>query len=91
MSEMLPRDELEFREGDMPFSKLFGDHFYCKADGRAECDHVFLKGNGLPDRWQKTDAFSIGELGFGTGLNFLETWRQWKLCRKSGGSQAATT
>lgn len=84
MNEMLPRDELEFREGDMPFSKQFGDHFYCKSDGRAECSHVFLNGNGLPERWEKADVFSIGELGFGTGLNFLETWRQWKLHRKPG-------
>lgn len=84
MSELLPRDELEFREGDMPFSKQFGDHFYCKSDGRAECGHVFLNGNGLPDRWQGVENFSIGELGFGTGLNFLETWRQWKLHREAG-------
>lgn len=84
MSEQLPRDELEFREGDMPFSKQFGDHFYCKSDGRAECGHVFLNGNGLPDRWQGVERFSIGELGFGTGLNFLETWREWKLHRENG-------
>lgn len=84
MSELLPRDELEFREGDMPFSKQFGDHFYCKSDGWAECSHVFLNGNGLPDRWRNVDAFTICELGFGTGLNFLETWRQWKLHRKPG-------
>lgn len=78
MSSSLPRDELEFRDGDMPFSKQFGDHFYCKSDGRAECEHVFLNGNGLPSRWKDTAEFCIGELGFGTGLNFLETWRQWK-------------
>ena len=84
MSEILPRDVLEFHEGDMPFSKQFGDHFYCKSDGRAECSHVFLNGNGLPERWQQANDFSIGELGFGTGLNFLETWRQWKLHRKPG-------
>ena len=84
MIEILPRDELEFREGDMPFSKQFGDHFYCKSDGRAECSHVFLNGNGLPERWETAEKFSIGELGFGTGLNFLETWRQWKLHRRPG-------
>ena len=84
MNEILPRDELEFREGDMPFSKRFGDHFYCKSDGRAECNHVFLNGNGLPEKWETTNVYSIGELGFGTGLNFLETWRQWKLHRKPG-------
>lgn len=84
MGQDLPRDILEFREGDMPFSVAFGDHFYCRSDGRAECAHVFMGGNDLPARWQAGGAFVIGELGFGTGLNFLETWRQWKLERTAG-------
>jgi tRNA U34 5-methylaminomethyl-2-thiouridine-forming methyltransferase MnmC len=84
---------LDWHDGDMPYSQKFGDHFYCRTDGRLECGHVFLAGNGLPQRWQ-VDAspaddsagrpFRIGELGFGTGLNFCETWRQWKLAHPSG-------
>lgn len=70
---------------DMPYSTVFGDHYYSRADGRAECDHVFLKGNDLPARWSETDPFTIAELGFGTGLNFVETWRQWQTHRPSGG------
>lgn len=69
---------LEWHDGDMPYSPQFGDHFYCREDGRAECAYVFLDGNGLPQRWSGGGTFTIGELGFGTGLNFCETWRQWK-------------
>ncbi|MGE7367941.1 tRNA (5-methylaminomethyl-2-thiouridine)(34)-methyltransferase MnmD [Neorhizobium sp. NPDC001467] len=72
---------LDWREGDMPYSPQFGDHFYCQTDGRLECGHVFLTGNGLPERWKDTQSFAIAELGFGTGLNFCETWRQWKAVR----------
>lgn len=68
----------------MPYSRQFGDHFYCRSDGRLECGHVFLAGNGLPQRWEDAQAFRIGELGFGTGLNFCETWRQWKRVRRAG-------
>jgi tRNA U34 5-methylaminomethyl-2-thiouridine-forming methyltransferase MnmC len=75
---------LEWRDGDMPYSTAFGDHFYCQTDGRLECGHVFLAGNGLPERWNGRQRFRIGELGFGTGLNFAETWRQWKLHRADG-------
>jgi tRNA U34 5-methylaminomethyl-2-thiouridine-forming methyltransferase MnmC len=75
---------LEWRDGDMPYSTAFGDHFYCQTDGRLECGHVFLNGNDLPERWQGRQNFRIGELGFGTGLNFAETWRQWKLHRGPG-------
>lgn len=61
----------------MPYSEAFGDFYYSRADGRAECRHVFLGGNGLPERFEKSARFIIGELGFGTGLNFIETWAVW--------------
>lgn len=75
---------LDWNNGDMPYSREFGDHFYCQTDGRLECGHTFLAGNSLPERWSSTGDSLIGELGFGTGLNFCETWRQWKLVRKPG-------
>ena len=68
---------LDWHEGDMPYSRAFDDHFYCRNDGRLECGHVFLAGNDLPRRWQRKEPFLIAELGFGTGLNLCETWRQW--------------
>ena len=70
----------------MPYSLAFGDHFYCQTEGRLECGHVSLNGNGLPDRWDDSpeDTFVIGELGFGTALNLTETWRQWKPVRRPG-------
>jgi tRNA U34 5-methylaminomethyl-2-thiouridine-forming methyltransferase MnmC len=69
---------LDWHEGDMPYSRAFDDHFYCRSDGRLECGHVFLSGNDLPTRWQRATPFRIAELGFGTGLNLCETWRQWR-------------
>lgn len=78
VADIPDRQTLEWHEGDMPYSQEFGDHFYCREDGRLECGHVFLAGNGLPERWCRPGTFRIGELGFGTGLNFCETWRQWK-------------
>ncbi|CUX28647.1 conserved hypothetical protein [Agrobacterium genomosp. 5 str. CFBP 6626] len=78
-----PPTALDWREGDMPYSLAFDDHFYCQTDGRLECGHVFLSGNGLPQRWlEREGVFRIGELGFGTGLNLCETWRQWKEARR---------
>ncbi|MUO80197.1 tRNA (5-methylaminomethyl-2-thiouridine)(34)-methyltransferase MnmD [Agrobacterium vitis] len=76
---------LSWQDGDMPYSTAFGDHFYCQTDGRLECGHVFLEGNGLPQRWIGSSSFRIGELGFGTGLNAMETWRQWQVTRMPSG------
>lgn len=60
-----------------PFSQRFEDTYYSRSGGRAETAHVFLAGNNLPERWHDGQDFMIVELGFGTGLNFLETLRQW--------------
>lgn len=75
-------DKNESGDGGLPFSTRFGDHYYSRHDGRAETQHVFLDGNDLPQRWEGRGCFVIGELGFGTGLNFLETWHCWRLHRK---------
>jgi tRNA 5-methylaminomethyl-2-thiouridine biosynthesis bifunctional protein len=98
-----------------PVSQAFGDVYFSRDGGVAETTHVFLAGNGLPQRWQDhmiegglapyprhedgvtpaasgspwkaTHAiaeaehrlvhrrFTIGELGFGSGLNFLVAWK----------------
>jgi tRNA 5-methylaminomethyl-2-thiouridine biosynthesis bifunctional protein len=42
----------------------------------AETRHVFLDGNGLPEAWADFHGeFVVAETGFGTGLNFLATWK----------------
>jgi len=68
----------------MPYSEEFSDFYYSRADGRAECRHVFLAGNRLPERFAGNQRFVIGELGFGTGLNFIETWSAWETTAPEG-------
>lgn len=45
---------------------------------------TFIDGNDLINRWKRlpedtTSRFTIAEVGFGTGLNFLLTWKWWSL------------
>lgn len=61
-----------------PRALAFDDIYFVDRAGRDESRHVFLAGNALPARWRGRDHFSIGELGFGVGLNFLETWALWE-------------
>ena len=45
-----------------------------------ECEHVFIDGNNLKNRFRDLSPnsnFSIGEIGFGIGLNFLITCKAW--------------
>jgi len=67
---------LEWREGAVPVSTRFGDPYFSLAGGLAETRHVFLEGNGLPERFRP--GFQIAELGFGTGLNLMATLIAWR-------------
>ncbi len=60
-----------------PHSTVFGD-IYFSGDGPAETAHVFLEGTDMPRRFEQAERFSIGELGFGSGLNFLMAWELWR-------------
>lgn len=71
MSGSEQAEGLEWRDGIVPVSRRFDDPYFSLAGGLAETRHVFLSGNGLPDRLRP--GFHIAELGFGTGLNLLAT------------------
>ena len=71
--------EIIWREtacGPLPVSVRFDDPYFSLQGGLAESRHVFLAGNGLPDRFR--DGFQIAELGFGTGLNLLASALAWQ-------------
>jgi tRNA 5-methylaminomethyl-2-thiouridine biosynthesis bifunctional protein len=68
---------LAFREG-IPYSEEFDDLYHSAGGGPAQALHVFLRGNGLPERWAGRERFVILETGFGAGINFLATWRAWR-------------
>ncbi len=68
---------LQFQDG-APISPAYGDVYFSREDGLAESRYVFLEGNGLPARWLNRNRFTIGETGFGTGLNFLLTLQAFR-------------
>ncbi|MBU2992561.1 tRNA (5-methylaminomethyl-2-thiouridine)(34)-methyltransferase MnmD [Octadecabacter sp. 1_MG-2023] len=74
--------DLEWRDGTTPVSVQFDDPYFSLDDGLAETRHVFLDGNDLPARFE--DGFHVGELGFGTGLNFLVTLAAWRAAGVTG-------
>ncbi len=76
------RADLEWRDGDVPVSTQFDDPYFSLENGLDETRHVFLAGNGLPERF--CDGFHVGELGFGTGLNFVVTLAAWRASGVAG-------
>lgn len=73
--------KLNWRDG-VPIATDFDDPYYSLDDGLAETQHVFLAGNDLPARFG--GDFHIAELGFGTGLNLLVTWKAWAEAGRPG-------
>ena len=72
--------DIQWRQG-MPYSLDYEDFYWSLPNGLAESFYVFLQQNDLPSRWNNLKAadqsFSIGELGFGTGINFLNCCELW--------------
>jgi tRNA 5-methylaminomethyl-2-thiouridine biosynthesis bifunctional protein len=73
---------IETPEGpvEVPFSTQHED-VYFHLQGVEESEYVFLESSALKTRWEampSSQCFCVGELGFGTGLNFLLTWRLWQ-------------
>ena len=63
-----------------PVSRRYGDVYFSRDSGIAETRHVFLGGNRLAARWAdlgREAAFTIGETGFGSGLNFACACALW--------------
>ncbi|WP_339871806.1 FAD-dependent 5-carboxymethylaminomethyl-2-thiouridine(34) oxidoreductase MnmC [uncultured Brevundimonas sp.] len=75
--DLSPR--LIWAEDGSPRSGRFDDVYYSRQDGLAESRAVFLAGCGLPEVWVGRSRFTVGELGFGTGLNIaalLDLWQR---------------
>lgn len=69
-------DTVTWQDDRIPVSTRFDDPYYSLGGGLAEARHVFLQGNGLPGRMD--DGFTVGELGFGTGLNLIALALAWE-------------
>ena len=79
---------LDWSRAAAPASHDFGDIYFSVEGGLEETRAVYLTACGLPERWAEPQfaqrTFVVGELGFGTGLNFLALWQMWKAHKQDG-------
>ncbi len=69
---------LAFRADGTFYSPLYDDIYHSAVGAFTQAEHVFLNGNGLPERWRNRRTFTVVETGFGMGVNFVATWAQWR-------------
>lgn len=75
---MLDADPIDWTDPDHPRSTRYGDLFAPRAGALQQAEAVFLRGNGLPERWRRRERFVVLETGFGLGNNLLATWAAWR-------------
>lgn len=68
---------LKFKNPKTPYSEQFDDVYFSESDGIAESEYVYLDGIQFNLLMQEHTAISIGEIGFGVGLNFLLTMKRF--------------
>lgn len=75
----IPYTQLNWQDST-PYSDEFADIYYSPQNGMAESHYVFLQHNNLEQRFAELSEphFIVAETGFGTGLNFLNTWKLWR-------------
>ncbi|OAN23638.1 bifunctional tRNA (5-methylaminomethyl-2-thiouridine)(34)-methyltransferase MnmD/FAD-dependent 5-carboxymethylaminomethyl-2-thiouridine(34) oxidoreductase MnmC [Pseudomonas oryzihabitans] len=79
--------QLDWDASGQPLSRAYGDVYFSRASGLEETRYVFLQQNRLPERFAALsagDVFTIGETGFGTGLNFLCAWQLFEALAPQG-------
>jgi tRNA 5-methylaminomethyl-2-thiouridine biosynthesis bifunctional protein len=81
---MSAQSPLVWTEDGQPRSRLYGDVYFSAEDGLSESRAVFLQGCDLPSAWAGRDRFTVGELGFGTGLNILALLDLWRGAAEPG-------
>lgn len=74
--------QINWSDDSSPRSIKFDDVYASSSGAIEESTHVFLEGCQLQDRWQNhfssAPRYTVGEIGFGSGLNFLLTWQLWQ-------------
>ncbi len=80
-----PRPHVDFDDRELIHDSTFGDSYFSRDNGLEEARTVFLQGCHLREAWRERTLFTLGELGFGTGLNFLATWHLWRETRSTDG------
>ena len=75
--EPLQPARLSYDERGMPASMQYGDVYHSRSGALEQARHVFIRGNGLPERWTRRETFTVCETGFGLGNNFLALWQAW--------------
>ena len=67
---------------ETPFNESYQDFYFSKEDGYKESNWVYVNANRLTSVFKKNEITVLGELGFGSALNFFSTLDCWNNVRR---------
>lgn len=73
---LLPSPSINDRR-ENPFSQGGQDIHQAKQGALEHSQLIFLEGTKIPELFQQEQQPQVLELGFGLGLNFINTWKSW--------------
>ena len=86
LPKIIQQVNIVWDDNGQPVSTAYDDVYFNSDAGIDESRHVFMEQNRLPERWINNagHSFTIGETGFGSGLNFLVAAKAWLDNTESG-------
>jgi tRNA 5-methylaminomethyl-2-thiouridine biosynthesis bifunctional protein len=69
---------ISFDPQGLPYNTLYGDIYKSRAGAMDEAREVFVAGADVVGKWADRERFTLLELGFGLGVNFLATLAAWR-------------
>jgi tRNA 5-methylaminomethyl-2-thiouridine biosynthesis bifunctional protein len=69
---------ISFDPQGLPYNTVYGDIYKSRAGAMDEAREVFVAGADVAGRWGDRERFTLLELGFGLGVNFLATLAAWR-------------
>lgn len=80
---LLPSPSINDRR-ENPFSQGGQDIHQAKQGALEHSQLIFLEGTKIPELFQQEHQPQVLELGFGLGLNFINTWKSWNKVTSHG-------
>ncbi len=86
----LQQASIKWDEQGQPKSEEFDDFYFNTDSGIDESRFVYINPSNLQQRWQQhSGSFTLLETGFGTGLNFITTWLEWREFQRDNSEQVS--
>lgn len=74
----LPDPLAALDQGGTLHSARFNETYHARTGAFVRATRMFMAGTDTPGRWRGKPHFTVADIGFGVGINFLTLWEAWR-------------